>query len=323
VIAPYQAVFGQFDPADPSTRLAANPTFNNVAPEATLTWKAADDVTVYGAYKRGFKSGGFSGSALYSVSTTVDDLAFDPEKAAGFEGGVKSKLLDGSLRLNVAAYYYKYTDLQVDFFDAANIQFITTNVGSAITRGVEVDAAWSPASVDGLTFDASAAYSDSYYDKFHGAPCFGGQTPAQGCTINPANNRPEQDLSGEPTALAPEWVASVRANYTRPIGGGLIAGVSFGPRYSSSYRLNAFGNPRAEQDAYVAWDGGLRLGSEDERWEVSLIGKNLTDKYILTYGQDAPSTGGGSGTDAGFASDQYGNPVFPRTVLLQFSYRYD
>ena len=317
----YQATFVQFDPGDPTTQLAADQTFENISPEATLTWRPAANLTLYGGYKRGFKSGGFSGSALYSVNTTVDDLAFDPEKAAGFEGGVKSTLLDDRLRLNAAVYRYKYDDLQVDFFDSTAIQFITTNAGSSITRGVELDATWLP--LTGLTIDANVSYNDAYYDSFAGSPCYGGQTPAQGCTINPVTSRPEQDQSGKPTARAPEWVGTLRTNYDTTIGAGLLFGASIGARYTGEYALNSFGDRLAVQGGFVALDGGLRLGSGDQRWECALIGKNLTDKYALTYAQDAPSSGAGSGTVGGIPSDQLGNPIFPRTVQLQFTYRYE
>jgi iron complex outermembrane recepter protein len=331
VIAPFQTVFVQYDPADPTTRITADQTFDNLAPEVTLSWKPTEDLTLYGAYKRGFKSGGFSGSALYSVNTTVNDLAFDPEEASGIEAGVKSTLLDGSLRLNVAVYRYEYDDLQVDFFDAANIQFITQNAGSAVTQGIELDGIWAPPAVDGLTFTFSAAFNDAQYDEFRNAPCYGGQTPAQGCTIqtftDPATgreiSRPLQDLSGEDTAFGPEWVGSLRADYTRPLGAGLLLGLSAGPRYSSDYSINAFGNPLTRQDAYVMWDAGLRLGADSGLWELALIGKNLSEEYVLTYGQDAPSTGSGTGTPEGQPSDLYGNPVFPRTIQLQFTYRYE
>ena len=321
VVAPYQAVFVQYDPADPSTALAANQTFNNVSPEATLTWQPTQDVTIYGAYKRGFKSGGFSGSALYSQSTTVSDLAFNPEKAGGFEAGIKSTLLDRRLRVNVAVYHYQYDDLQVDFFDATKIQFITKNAGSAVTQGIEVDAEWAPEFVRGLTFNASAALDDAHYKQFKDAPCYSGQTPAMGCTIQ--NGQPTQDLSGADTAFGPEWVASLRADYERPIGAGLVFGASGGPRYSSDYSLNAFADPLKRQDAYVTWDASMRLGAQDSQWEVALIGKNLSNEYVLTYGQDAPSTGSGAGTAEGKPGDLYGNPIFPRTVQLQFTYRYE
>ena len=88
MITAYQAVFRQNAP------LTGNQTFDNLSPEVTLTWHPAEHWTVYGAYKQGFKSGGFSISALNSAigNTTAADLAFNPEKPKGFEGGVRATL---------------------------------------------------------------------------------------------------------------------------------------------------------------------------------------------------------------------------------------
>ena len=76
VISLFQPVFAQNAP------LFGDQAFDNLSPEATLTWRPTERWTVYAAYKRGFKSGGFSISALNSAigGTTAGDLAFGPEK---------------------------------------------------------------------------------------------------------------------------------------------------------------------------------------------------------------------------------------------------
>src|SRR5207237_167374 len=131
-------------------------------------------------YKQGFKSGGFSISALRSVFTTLGDLAFGPEKPRGFEGGVRATL-GGALRVSIDAYDYKYSGFQIDYFDAAKIQFITANAGSAVTKGVEFQGEWAP--TQGLTLHGALAYNRSRYQTFVHAPCYGGQTPTEGCAI--------------------------------------------------------------------------------------------------------------------------------------------
>jgi outer membrane receptor protein involved in Fe transport len=155
VVAPFQAAFVQGVP------LIADQSFNNLSPEIALTWRPSENVTAYAAYKQGFKSGGFSGSGLYSAFTTLDDLTFNPELAEGFEGGIRLRLLDDSLRLTLDAYDYEYSNFQVDFFDATRITFVTNNAASVTTRGVEAEAEWAPAALPGFIFKGSAAYSDA------------------------------------------------------------------------------------------------------------------------------------------------------------------
>jgi len=279
-------------------------------------------VTAFIGYKQGFKSGGFSGSALDSAigNTTVKDLAFSPESVEGFEGGVRAVLFDRTLRLAVDAYRYTYSDLQIDFFDAAKIQFITQNAASSRAQGIEFEAEWAPPPVPGLTLRGTLNYNRARYRDFDNAPCYGGQTPAEGCTI--VNARPVQDLSGHATSLAPRWTSALEANYQREVSEKLVFGANLNLKYSSSYFANPFGNPQAKQDSYATLDGALRLRTKDSRWEVALIGKNLTNEYVLYYIGDAPSSGAGTGTTAGLHSDLAGTPSLPRTVALQLTFKY-
>jgi outer membrane receptor protein involved in Fe transport len=314
VVAPYQAVFVQ------GKYLRANQSFDNVSPEATITWKPESDLTLYAAYKQGYKSGGFSGSALYSVNTTVGDLAFGPEKVRGVEGGVKSTWLDGHLRLDADIYAYRYTGLQVDFFDASKIQYTTYNAGAATVRGIEAEAEWAPKQAPGLILHATANLNQARYSSFGNAPCYDGQTPAQGCTI--VNGRAQQSLTGATTALAPRWTASLEADYSTPFNGNLLFGVSGVVHYSGSYMLDSFDIPVDRQAGYATFDATVRVGSEDQLWEVALIGKNLTNTYVLYGAYDAPSSGGGTGTPAGIHGDQVGFPGNPRTIEMQVTVHY-
>jgi len=108
-----------------------------VSPEATLTWRPDENITVWAAYKNGYKSGGFSTNTVLSAAATGPGLTFEPETAEGGEIGVKSTLMDGMLRLNATAYYYKFDDIQISVFDSATTSFSVDNAASATTTGVE------------------------------------------------------------------------------------------------------------------------------------------------------------------------------------------
>lgn len=295
-------------------------TFNNWSPEATISWKPDENVTIYGAYKSAYKSGGFSNSGFVSASTVPTDVAFNPEKARGFEAGIKTMLFDRQLRLNVGVYTYKYLDLQVDFFNSETFAFITTNAGKAKTKGVEVEFEYAPREVDGLNFRGSINYNKARYANYI-APCYGGQTIAQGCNTV-FQGAPGQDLSGKPTAVAPKWTGSLGASYEAPVSGSLLFGISVDSRYSSSYLASSFAHPLSRQPKYLTIDSSVRVRTDDSRFEVALIGKNLTNRYIVGGVVDAPNTGSGTGTAAGVAADQVGFVSLPRTVQLQFTTRF-
>jgi iron complex outermembrane recepter protein len=319
----------------PGVRLPSNQDFSNWSPEATLTWKPQDNITIYAAYKTAYKSGGFSNSGILSPSAGLADFEFEPEKAKGFEAGIKTLLADRQLRLNLGVYSYKYTNLQLDFFRSDIFAFTTINAGSARTKGVELEFEFAPRGLDGFNLRGSLNYNKARYGDAPGAPCYAGQTRNTGCTlvfvpttggsvpfnaaVHTVANR--QNLKGLPTANAPEWTGSLGGSYEADMGA-VRLGLSLDARYSDDYLATAFGNPFTRQNSYVTLDAGLSLKTDDERWQLSLMGKNLTNRWYATGGTDAPNTGAGTGTLAGVIADQIGFAQLPRTVQAQITFRY-
>ncbi|MFS0736832.1 TonB-dependent receptor [Sphingomonas sp. 1P06PA] len=300
--------------------VTADQTFENWSPEATITYRPTDNLTVYAAYKTAYKSGGFSNSTTLTNGARDSDLAFAPEKARGFEGGIKGTVLDRQLRFDLTVYNYKFTNLQVEFFNAATFAQISTNAGSARTTGVELQAEFAPRGLDGLTMRGSINYNKARYLTFI-APCYAGQTPTAGCNTIFLGGV-GQDLSGVETSVAPRWTGALGASYLAPVSGGMSFGASIDARYSDDYLGSPLGNPFTRQPSYVTLDATARLLFDDERFELALIGKNLTNKYIFTGAVDAPSTGSGTGTAAGVVADQRGYVSPPRTVQAQLTYRF-
>jgi iron complex outermembrane receptor protein len=100
--------------ADPPGTRTIIPIANNVpgrleferfTPKVGLEFKPSDDVLVFATFSRGFRSGGFNGR-LIVPTTTVPTYA--PDTADSYELGIKSDLLDNTLRLNVTGFYTRY-----------------------------------------------------------------------------------------------------------------------------------------------------------------------------------------------------------------------
>ena len=309
--------------------IRANQTFNNWSPDATITWQPSRDVTVYAAYKTGYKSGGFSNSAVQTLADpTGIQMVFGPERAKGFEVGVKTTLFDQQLRFNMGAYRYNFTGLQVDSYDPINVQYITRNAGSSRVEGVELELEYAPRAVAGLTLRGTANYNRSRYRNFIG-PCFTGQSQAEGCNIFGPGDDPMlvlptlQQLGGKFTANAPRWVGTLGFDYRADVSDSMYAGLSADVRYSASYNASPFANPDARQRSYATIDASARVGTANERWELAVIAKNLTNRQILTGAQDITGTGNGTGTVAGgTGADFFGYSSMPRTAQLQVSFRY-
>lgn len=317
------AIFRPQDDPDGLGVVTADQTFNNWSPEVSLTWKPTSGILVYGAYKTAYKSGGFSNGGINSKFSTnpFADLTFDPERAAGFEGGIKTTLADNQLRLNLGVYSYRYKDLQVDFFNSPIFAFQTLTA-DARTKGVELEFEYAPRNVEGLNLHGSINYNRARYTDFPQAPCYAGQSVAEGCSIVLPGGGVRQDLGGQPLSVAPRWTGTIGASYDSSMGNGLKIGLNADLRYSSSYLASGFGNPDSRQRRYATLDAGIRIGAEDDRWEFAVIGKNLTNRFYVTGVVDGPSTGGASGGAVPAHADQLGFGTLPRTVMAQVTTRF-
>lgn len=311
----------QLDP-DGLGEVTAKQTFNDWSPEASITWKPSRDVLVYGAYKTAYKSGGFSNGGINSKFSPdpLADLTFNPERARGFEFGLKSTVADNQLRLNFGLFHYKYKDLQVDFFNSPIFAFQTLTA-DARTKGAEFEFEYAPRSLNGLNLRGSVNYTKANYTSFPQAPCYAGQTIAQGCTLIGGLNA-RQNLTGAPLSVAPKWTGNLGVGYEGPVGSDLKFGINVDSRFSGSYLASGFGNPFSRQKSYMTIDAGVRIGAEDDNWQVAVIGKNLTNKFYVSGVVDGPSTGGGTGTNAGLRADQLGFGNLPRTVQVQLTKRF-
>ncbi len=308
----------------PNQYVRADQTFQNWSPEATLSYRPMEQLNIYGAYKTGFKSGGLSNSGIYSALTKnpYDDFVFGPEKAHGFELGVKTLLWDNQLRFNTTFYRYEFAHLQVDFFNSPTFAFITVNAGDALSSGIESELELAPKALPGFTATGSVNFNKSYYVNFIG-PCFSGQSVALGCPspVGP-NGFALQNLSGKPTSVAPRWTSTLSASYERPISSTLDFGVEANARYSSDYLASSLGNPLSLVHSYTTIDAGGRIMTHDKHYEIALIAKNLTNRQYFLGAQDGPATGSGTGTPAGITADQSGYGTLPRQLELQGTYRY-
>jgi outer membrane receptor protein involved in Fe transport len=248
---------------------------SNWSPSLQLQWRPSENAMTYASATRGFKGGGFD-----ALLPNGDPRFFEykPEEATAYEVGVKSTLLDGRLRANVAVFRSEFDDLQVSTFDGA-LSFVVGNAAKAISQGVELEGAWQI--TPSLRLDLVAAYLDSTYDDYRNASCWFGQTAAQGCVGG------VQDLSGEPTQFAPEWSGSVGVNYEVPVGAVLLrAGVD--ANFTTGYFIPSDNDPNVEQGGFGKLNARLAIADPNDRWELAVIGRNLTDRLTTHWGNDLP-----------------------------------
>lgn len=115
---------------------------DTVRPKVSLSYKASDDVMVYGLYSEGFRVGGVNNSNQPFAPGIP--ATFDSDELNNVEFGLKSRLLDNTLQFNAALFFIDWKDIQVEPRDPlGNIPF-TTNGGEAEVNGLEWALTWLP-----------------------------------------------------------------------------------------------------------------------------------------------------------------------------------
>jgi iron complex outermembrane receptor protein len=230
-------------------------TWKNFTPKVGLSWKAAPDVLFYASWTKGFRSGG------YNIRTTgANELAgpYDEEKVKALEGGVKTTLLDGRARINVAAFHNKFGGLQRTV-NQGLVNFIA-NVASATVNGFEVETTFLP--FENLALNANVGYLDAKYDDYI----------LPGTTTN---------LAGKQLVRAPKWSWTLAATHDLKLGSHVISSrvaLSHSARTPANDPGNYFAPTYDLLDASISW-----MPSADSPFKVSVWGKNLTnEKYALT-----------------------------------------
>jgi iron complex outermembrane receptor protein len=266
-------------------------------PSADIHYNFAPAVMGYLSYSRGFLAGGFNG---VDTSGVQSNIPYNPEYVNAYEVGLKSKWLNNSLLVNVAIFRSDYSDLQVtaqEVTPGGSVIGLVKNAASARSQGVEFQTAW--AITRQFRFSSDVTYLHARYESYPN-----GQLSDLGLFCHTAGNASNpyciaafggdpggsQNLSGKPTAYAPDWSATVNASYTKTLSGGAQLTADLMPYITSWYYLPGTGanGPEELQPGYVRWDARLSLASPNGNWAFDVIGKNLSNRVILTSVHDLP-----------------------------------
>lgn len=235
-----------------------------------LDYALTDDVLLYGMVSLGFKSGGFNGA---NSNTTQQLKPYKEEELTSYEIGAKTTLLDGSMQLNAAAFYYDYQDKQEQ--DAA-VTFVgnisgLTNVPESEIYGAELDMQWLP--TDGLQVNFGVAYLDTEIKKWMAVD-------------RDASSWPETvrtDVSGLPLQQSPEWQYTALVQYEWPITDSLMMSVAGDLSFTDD--IDGGIRPEESLEDYTIYNARVGIGGIDGRWRALLWARNLSDEdyYPAAY----------------------------------------
>jgi iron complex outermembrane recepter protein len=222
-----------------------------------IDWHPSAGHLVYGKISSGYKAGGFDNAG-----------SFSPESLVAYEIGSKNEFLDRTLQFNAAAFYYDYTNQQVQVFLNPAIAFTTQNAGASRIYGLETDTHFQVTPVDRLSLTAN--YLNAKFTKYEGS--YGNLSG----TAFPA------DLSDHQPPLAPRFVFSFGYDRTFNLGnsGTLIADGAV--RYTTSYFLSVDNWASDRQAGYSRTELGLEYNSPNKSISVRGYVHNLEDKIVKT-----------------------------------------
>ena len=227
-------------------------TWTQTQPKGTVRYKPAENLTFYGGWSRGFRSGGFNQTGVGAVALAsghlgVHDL-FNAEVADTWEVGAKGQFLDRRLNADLALYHTKSTNGYWFYFDATTS---TQNLGNldATYKGAELELTMR--ATDRLDVYANFGYTDGKITHMEDPTVVGNKPP-----------------------LLTKNTVGAGVQYHQPIIDGLngIVRVDYqeiGRTWWDPYNVTS-------RDPVNLVD--LRAGLEGDRWSVTAWSKNLTDK---------------------------------------------
>ena len=286
-----------------------------------LTWDFTDTHNVWVRHAKGFKPGGFSTARSSSADTETFGI-YDGEYARTYEGGVHMSFLDNRLLLNSAYYFTDYENQQVQvqvLNPATGLNVLSfRNAGNSTVQGLEANLTWAPG--NGFRLYAALATLEARYDSFAGAPgsqaevrdalavasrmgLMGpraiGVTGPAGCTLSSVRGTSygcTVDNSGREFSGQPDWTQTLRASYERQLAGRLKADVSVSATvYDDFDDTGHIPEPHRTQDGFAVLNLNAGIGAPDDRWRLSVYGRNITDEWYW-LGQPSALNADGRGT---------------------------
>jgi iron complex outermembrane recepter protein len=244
-------------------------SFTDFSPRVTLSASPADLGLFYATVSKGFKAGG-----TQTTGTVQLRNEYDPEELWNYELGWKNEFMDRRVRVDVAAFYMDWKDVQqfirFQFIDPVTglLRGVTgvDNATSAESKGIEFSV--EALVTDSLRIGAQAGYLDANYGDYRNALI-------DGQVIN---------ASGKRLINAPEWTLGANAQYTRELRGDTEGFLRLEWLHRSEQLSNTFAL-RYEVFPFIspAYDVvNLRAGVGNKRWNVNVYAENVFDEEYFS-----------------------------------------
>tara|TARA_R110000782_G_scaffold182437_6_gene272683 strand:+ start:18531 stop:20765 length:2235 start_codon:yes stop_codon:yes gene_type:complete len=244
--------------------------------KASVSFKPVDTLTTYATVATGFRTpvvNARAGQPSFTVPADQDIIIPDgasSDKLTSYEIGAKGSWLGGDLTAAVAAYYIDWKNIQVQANRLSDQVQFATNIGAAVSKGIEFEMTLKP--LTGLSLDANGSINSSKVTKLSAT---------------------EAGMSGavEGARMAfPKFQGTARAKYTFPVSdsadGWVAASITHVGSFPNQFP-NIPGQPGTQTPTYGHTEShesvGLSAGYEAGGLKVVAYVENLLDSDRINY----------------------------------------
>ena len=215
----------------------------------------AQHVMIYGSVQTGYQPGTFNEVAqLPSGGSNLVESA----SMTGFTAGFKARLLDNTLQINDEVFYYNYKNLQIQAYNAAELFNPIFNAAKVTIPGNQLDVIYKPEA--NTSINVSVAYTHNRNKDF----------------ITPTG----QNYDGLAGPYAADWTVGGGISHDFQLHSGYIRAAA-DARYESKWWADFQHDLGTEQTPYAKINANLTWYSADNRWNIGVWGKNLTNKAVI------------------------------------------
>jgi iron complex outermembrane recepter protein len=213
--------------------------FSDPSYTLSVDYKVTDDILLYAAHRRGYRSGGFNPRGLDAATLEP----FEPEKITDFEVGLKSEFDLGGMRtrFNAAAFMSNYSNIQRTVAVVIQGVPLTTvvNAASAEIKGGEVSLTVEPAR--GFTLSGNASLVDYKVGRFNDTVTNSLTTPPTSVPV----------VVSDQTFPVSKWQWGVNATYVREVGTAGELSAVFNYKWRSESAGNGLSFPFTDAEANI------------------------------------------------------------------------
>ena len=244
-----------------------------VTPMASLSYQMTPDTLFYGTAAKGYRIGGANSSVAGNPACVgdlealgIDDVpaTYDSDSVWSFELGAKTRVAE-RVAIDASVYWIDWKNIQQLVLLPTCGYYYTDNLGTAHSRGIDLQAAW--AVTDGLTLSGTVGYTDAKYAE----------------TVAPSGPVLVVDGDRLPT---PEWSATAAAEYRFTVGAGeayLRGDYQYAGSYERSGSPETFSYDPATSHQPATNYVTARAGWHYQQWEFAAFVNNAFDSQTSLY----------------------------------------